>query len=120
MRDIRITGNTAVVSIPENLRNAVTDFLERSDGHRLLGPSPVHRQSDEKLIAATEILQRVRYAAPDRVPEQVLRAAAEKGYYIARAPVVMEGRLELIHYVLNQSICDNYHRYGNLGERAEL
>jgi RHH-type transcriptional regulator, proline utilization regulon repressor / proline dehydrogenase / delta 1-pyrroline-5-carboxylate dehydrogenase len=34
--------------------------------------------------------------------------------------VLMEGRLELLHYVVNQSVCHNYHRYGNLGERAEL
>jgi RHH-type transcriptional regulator, proline utilization regulon repressor / proline dehydrogenase / delta 1-pyrroline-5-carboxylate dehydrogenase len=115
----RITGSTAVVSIPEDLHNAVTEFLERSDARALLGPSPVHRQSDEELIAAMEILQRVRYAAPDRVPLQVLQAAAGRGYYIARAPVLMEGRLELLHYVQNQSVCDDYHRYGNLGERAD-
>jgi RHH-type proline utilization regulon transcriptional repressor/proline dehydrogenase/delta 1-pyrroline-5-carboxylate dehydrogenase len=115
----RITGNTAVVSIPEELHNPVTDFLERSDARRLMGPSPVHRQSDEELIAAMQVLERIRYAAPDRVPEHVLGAAAAKGYYIARAPVLMEGRLELLHYVMNQSVCDNYHRYGNLGERAD-
>ena len=62
----------------------------------------------------------MRYASPDRVPERVLEAAAKSGYYIARSPVLMEGRLELIHYVQNQSVCDNYHRYGNLGERSEL
>jgi len=116
----RITGNTAVVSIPEDLRNSVTDFLERRDAGDLLGPSPVRRQSDEKLIAAFQVLQRVRYAAPDRVPQAVLKAAARTGYYIDRSPVLMEGRLELIHYVQNQSICNNYHRYGNLGERSEL
>ena len=66
------------------------------------------------------VLQRIRYAAPERVPEAVLCAAADLGYYIARQPVLMEGRLELIHYVQNQSICHNYHRYGNLGERAVL
>ncbi len=116
----RITGNTAVVSIPEALHNPVADFLERSDARRLLGPSPVHRQSDEELIAAMQILNRIRYAAPDRVADQVLQAAAGKGYHVARAPVLMEGRLELLHYVVNQSVCHNYHRYGNLGERAEL
>jgi RHH-type proline utilization regulon transcriptional repressor/proline dehydrogenase/delta 1-pyrroline-5-carboxylate dehydrogenase len=30
----------------------------------------------------------------------------------------MEGRLELLQYFQEQSICDNYHRYGNLGERT--
>ncbi len=116
----RITGNTAVVSIPEDLHNPVTDFLERKDARDLLGPSPVRRQSDEKLIASFQVLQRVRYAAPERVPQAVLKAAARTGYYIARSPVLMEGRLELLHYVQNQSICNNYHRYGNLGERTEL
>ena len=66
------------------------------------------------------VLQRIRYASPDRVPKAVFKAAAQRGYYIARQPVLMEGRFELIHYVQNQSICDSYHRYGNLGERAEL
>lgn len=116
----RIAGNTAVVSIPENLHNPVSEFLERREARDLLGPSPVRRQSDEKLIASFQVLQRVRYAAPDRVPSAVLKAAARTGYYIARSPVLMEGRLELLHYVQNQSVCNNYHRYGNLGERAEL
>jgi RHH-type proline utilization regulon transcriptional repressor/proline dehydrogenase/delta 1-pyrroline-5-carboxylate dehydrogenase len=45
---------------------------------------------------------------------------AERGFYIARAPVLMEGRIELIHYFQNQSVCDTYHRYGNLGDRTLL
>lgn len=116
----RIAGNTAVLSIPEDLDNAVTLFLDRTEAQELLEATPFRRQSDEELIASFEVLQRIRYAAPDRVPESVLKAAAATGYYIARAPVLMEGRLELIHYVQNQSVCNNYHRYGNLGERTEL
>lgn len=116
----RITGNTAVISIPVGLENPVTEFLQGPDARDLVGDSPVRRQDDDALIASFDILQRVRYAAPDRVPAGVMRAAAERGYYIARAPVLMEGRLELIHYVRNQSVCDNYHRYGNLGERSVL
>jgi RHH-type proline utilization regulon transcriptional repressor/proline dehydrogenase/delta 1-pyrroline-5-carboxylate dehydrogenase len=33
---------------------------------------------------------------------------------------MMEGRIELLHYVQNQSVCDTYHRYGNLGDRTTL
>ena len=116
----RITGNTAVISLPEDLDNPVTAFLSSIQGRELLGSSSVYRQSDEELVASMAVLQRIRYAAPERVPEAVLKAAANKGYYIVRQPVLMEGRLELIHYVQNQSICHNYHRYGNLGERANL
>jgi RHH-type proline utilization regulon transcriptional repressor/proline dehydrogenase/delta 1-pyrroline-5-carboxylate dehydrogenase len=75
-------------------------------------------ESDADVVEAISRIQRIRYAAPERVPLEVLRAAAETGFYIARAPVLMEGRIELLHYFQNQSICDNYHRYGNLGERA--
>jgi RHH-type proline utilization regulon transcriptional repressor/proline dehydrogenase/delta 1-pyrroline-5-carboxylate dehydrogenase len=63
-------------------------------------------------------VDRIRYGAPDRVPGAVFEAAAETGFYIARAPVMMEGRIELIHYFQEQAVSDTYHRYGNLGERA--
>jgi RHH-type proline utilization regulon transcriptional repressor/proline dehydrogenase/delta 1-pyrroline-5-carboxylate dehydrogenase len=52
------------------------------------------------------------------VPDEVFRAAAKTGFYISRTPVMMEGRLELLQYFKEQSICNDYHRYGNLGERA--
>jgi len=55
--------------------------------------------------------------APERVTAEVFKAAAETGLYIARAPVAMEGSIELLQYYLQQSICKNYHRYGNLGDR---
>jgi RHH-type proline utilization regulon transcriptional repressor/proline dehydrogenase/delta 1-pyrroline-5-carboxylate dehydrogenase len=48
----------------------------------------------------------------------VFAAAAATGFTIARAPVVMEGRIELLQYYRQQSLCTNYHRYGNLGDRA--
>ncbi len=62
---------------------------------------------------------RLRYAAPDRVPDAVRRAAAEFGAYVADEPVVGEGRLELLWYLREQSVCHDYHRYGNLGARAD-
>jgi hypothetical protein len=39
---------------------------------------------------------RARFAAPNRVPEEILKAAAESSVFIARAPVVGEGRGELL------------------------
>jgi RHH-type proline utilization regulon transcriptional repressor/proline dehydrogenase/delta 1-pyrroline-5-carboxylate dehydrogenase len=62
---------------------------------------------------------RVRYAAPDRVPEEVRAAAAEALEYVADAPVLGHGRVELLWYVREQSIAHVYHRYGNLGLRAD-
>jgi RHH-type proline utilization regulon transcriptional repressor/proline dehydrogenase/delta 1-pyrroline-5-carboxylate dehydrogenase len=62
---------------------------------------------------------RVRYAAPDRVPAAVFQAAQETGLFVARTPVLAEGRIELLWYVREQSVSHDYHRYGNLGQRAE-
>jgi RHH-type proline utilization regulon transcriptional repressor/proline dehydrogenase/delta 1-pyrroline-5-carboxylate dehydrogenase len=39
--------------------------------------------------------------------------------YLASAPVLAEGRIELLHYLREQSLCADYHRYGNLGARAD-
>ena len=33
-------------------------------------------------------------------------------------PVLAEGRMELLWYLREQSVCLDYHRYGNLGERS--
>jgi RHH-type proline utilization regulon transcriptional repressor/proline dehydrogenase/delta 1-pyrroline-5-carboxylate dehydrogenase len=62
--------------------------------------------------------ERVRYAAPGRLPTSVFEAAREAGLFVASAPVLAEGRIELLWYLREQSISRDYHRYGNLGERA--
>ena len=62
--------------------------------------------------------ERVRYAGPGRVSREVLAAANDTGVFVARAPVLAEGRVELLWYLREQSISRDYHRYGNIGERA--
>ncbi len=61
---------------------------------------------------------RVRYAGHGRVPTIIREAAAETGLFIADEPVLAHGRVELLWYFEEQSISDNYHRYGNLGDRS--
>jgi len=62
--------------------------------------------------------ERVRYAARARVPPAVYSAARDSGVFLAVTPVLAEGRIELLWYLHEQSISRDYHRYGNLGERA--
>ena len=77
-------------------------------------------ESDEQLAQVVRDRQtdRLRYAAPDRAPEGVLRAAADAGVAVLRSPVLIEGRVELLWYLQEQSLSIDYHRYGNLGTRA--
>jgi RHH-type proline utilization regulon transcriptional repressor/proline dehydrogenase/delta 1-pyrroline-5-carboxylate dehydrogenase len=114
----KITGCHLWVSIPKNLINHVTRFLEGIEGQRIIGKDPVFHERDADLINSLPKVSRIRYAGPQRVPQAVYRAAAENGFYIARTPVMMDGRIELLQYYQQQSICNNYHRYGNLGERG--
>jgi RHH-type proline utilization regulon transcriptional repressor/proline dehydrogenase/delta 1-pyrroline-5-carboxylate dehydrogenase len=64
-------------------------------------------------------VRRIRYAHHARVPESIRRASAESYVYVADAAVVGEGRIELLWYLQEQSLSHVYHRYGNLGRRAE-
>jgi RHH-type proline utilization regulon transcriptional repressor/proline dehydrogenase/delta 1-pyrroline-5-carboxylate dehydrogenase len=53
------------------------------------------------------------------VPEVIRRASAESFVYVADAPVLAHGRVELLWYLREQSLSHVYHRYGNLGRRAD-
>ncbi|MCK5071031.1 MAG: aldehyde dehydrogenase, partial [Desulfocapsa sp.] len=113
-----IAGCTPILSIPTGLENNLTHFVESHYGRDFLGSMPVIYQTDDQLTEDMGTLDRIRYGAPDRVPVKVFEVAAQTGFYISRTPVYMEGQLELLQYFQQQSICNNYHRYGNLGERS--
>jgi RHH-type proline utilization regulon transcriptional repressor/proline dehydrogenase/delta 1-pyrroline-5-carboxylate dehydrogenase len=78
-------------------------------------------ETDEQLAAAIRSGQadRVRFATADRAPLAVLQAGNEAGGCVVTTPVSGEGRLEMLWYVLEQSISADYHRYGNLGLRVD-
>ena len=114
----QITGCRLMISVPKRLDNAVSQFLNSGEGRRLVGDCPILRETDADLIGKFSEIDRIRFAAPNRVPPELFKAAANTGFYIARSPVMMEGRIELLHYYRQQSICHTYHRYGNLGDRA--
>lgn len=107
------------VSYPPEGKTSIVDALEHAT-ETWGGSIEFIEESDEALatVIRTGLTDRVRYAAHDRVPETVLRAVGESGVYIARAPVLGVGRIELLWYLREQSISFDYHRYGTLGDRA--
>ncbi|VVS93518.1 proline dehydrogenase family protein [Desulfoluna spongiiphila] len=115
-----VTGNQVTLSLAPGLSATVGAFIDSADGTRLLRDVTVVKEGEASLAAYLQTADRIRFAAPDRVPDTLLAKAAETGFYIARTRVLAEGRVELLQYVREQSICDNYHRYGNLGERGLL
>jgi RHH-type proline utilization regulon transcriptional repressor/proline dehydrogenase/delta 1-pyrroline-5-carboxylate dehydrogenase len=49
--------------------------------------------------------------------QELCQAAAEANIHIVDAPVLANGRIELLHYLREVSLSIDYHRYGNLGLR---
>jgi RHH-type proline utilization regulon transcriptional repressor/proline dehydrogenase/delta 1-pyrroline-5-carboxylate dehydrogenase len=115
-----VAGCRVVVSVPPGLNSSDVTLLETVT-EVWAGDIEFVEETDAQLVQAIRERRtdRVRYAAPDRVSLEVLRAANEAGGIALGVPVSAEGRLELLWYVHEQSISTDYHRYGNLGLRAE-
>ena len=56
--------------------------------------------------------ERIRTCSPD-LPREMYERAAACDKYIATPAPVKDGRVELVHYIKEQSISFEYHRYGS-------
>jgi len=75
----------------------------------------LRKESLEDFLKKLPEYKRVRTCSPD-IPDVMYERAAETNKYIATAPPVKQGRIELIHYIKEQSIAFEYHRYGSISE----
>jgi RHH-type proline utilization regulon transcriptional repressor/proline dehydrogenase/delta 1-pyrroline-5-carboxylate dehydrogenase len=115
-------GCRTVISAPRDLKGPAADAVELLDSLTDDWAAAIEfvDESDAEIAAALESgrFTRIRYAAADRVPEAIRRAAATSLAYVAAAAPLCDGRIELPWYLQEQSISHVYHRYGNLGRRA--
>jgi RHH-type transcriptional regulator, proline utilization regulon repressor / proline dehydrogenase / delta 1-pyrroline-5-carboxylate dehydrogenase len=115
----RLAGCRITVSQDDALDSPAVAFLEQAT--ESWGASiEFVEESDAELI---EVIHsghtgRLRYTRPENIPTSIWETVAETGIHLAHAPVLMEGRIELLWYLREQSLSIDYHRYGNLGERA--
>jgi RHH-type proline utilization regulon transcriptional repressor/proline dehydrogenase/delta 1-pyrroline-5-carboxylate dehydrogenase len=116
----KAAGCQVTVSIPLQFESPIVTLLDELTQSWAASIEFVE-ESDEQLaeVMVDRQTDRLRYAGPDRVTELIHRAAAETGLFIASAPVLAVGRIELLWYLQEQSICIDYHRYGNQGGRAD-
>jgi RHH-type proline utilization regulon transcriptional repressor/proline dehydrogenase/delta 1-pyrroline-5-carboxylate dehydrogenase len=115
-----VAGCRVVVSTPPGLELPAIRRLEELTESWAAAIEFVE-ESDAQLALAIEGSQvdRVRYAYPGRASLEVLRAGNAANGCVVSVPVSAEGRLELLWYLREQSIRTDYHRYGNLGMRAD-
>lgn len=72
-------------------------------------------ESEEDFINTMSTYERVR-ACPESLSDAVYQKAAELGLCIIDSAPLAEGRIELLHYLKEQSISFEYHRYGSIFE----
>ncbi len=113
-------GGRSVVSAAPGVHKPLLDVIEELT-HTWGAAIEFIEETDEQLIKAIARgqVERLRYASPATVPREVRVAANAAFIYVADAPVSPIGRVELLWYVQEQSLCVDYHRYGNLGARSE-
>lgn len=75
-------------------------------------------QSDDEFLNDMEQYERIRTCS-SRLPYELYKQAARLGKYIATAKPLIEGRVELLHYLKEQSIAFEYHRYGSITDIME-
>jgi RHH-type proline utilization regulon transcriptional repressor/proline dehydrogenase/delta 1-pyrroline-5-carboxylate dehydrogenase len=115
----QLAGSQVTVSVPPGPPSAVISLLNEAAA---AWTNKVEFVTETDAQLAVVILERkvnrVRFAAPERVLLPVLQAGNEAGGCIVSVPVSGEGRLEMLWYLREQSISADYHRYGNLGVRV--
>ena len=115
---VKMVGSTLHISLPKETKRAELIWIEAKKSLLLDDQDIITRDDEESLIKAMKKVQRIRYLNNKNVPLSVYEKVAESALYIASEPFVTHGRIELMHYFIEQSISDSYHRYGNLGLRG--
>ena len=111
----KVSGVHFKVSVNNN--ELVKSFLNNTKD--LFSPrDTLIEQDDNELIKSISKYDRVIYSDISKVPSNVFEAASQSLTFIIRAKPMMEGRLELLNYFIEQSISHSFHRYGNIGARG--
>ncbi|GKT12097.1 MAG: RHH-type transcriptional regulator, proline utilization regulon repressor/proline dehydrogenase/delta 1-pyrroline-5-carboxylate dehydrogenase [Thiomicrorhabdus sp.] len=114
----KMVGATVQVSIPKEYNSIALTYLEAQKEVLLDHEDRLIHQDENELIqtlASGECVERIRLLNPENVSKPIYKAITDKALYIASAPFIPHGRIELMHYYIEQSISNSYHRYGNLG-----
>jgi len=111
----RVSGVNFRVSINNN--ELVKNFLENS---KILFTSKdsLIEQNDIEFAKNIKDYERIIYSDISKVPELIFEEASKSLTFIIRAKPMMEGRLELLNYFIEQSVSHSFHRYGNIGARG--
>lgn len=112
----KMVGAKVHLSIPSKPKGEALLYLSEKKSFLLESSDTFALEDEAALTKAMQSVERIRFLQPPDI--SVYEAVAEHALYIATEPFIEHGRMELMHYFIEQSISDSYHRYGNLGLRG--
>ena len=115
MAAAKMVGAKVYVSLPKQPNSAALKFMIEQQHSLLDTEDSLELQDESELIKALPTVERIRFLNPESVSSFIYESIAEQTLYIASQPFIPHGRIELMHYFIEQSISNSYHRYGNLG-----
>ena len=115
---LKMIGAKIHISLPLTSQKEEFLWLETEGKLFLDDADVISRESEDQRIESMYKVERIRFLRPDNVDRSIYEKLASKPLYIAAEPFIAHGRLELMHYFIEQSISDSFHRYGNLGIRG--
>jgi RHH-type proline utilization regulon transcriptional repressor/proline dehydrogenase/delta 1-pyrroline-5-carboxylate dehydrogenase len=112
LTDIRMVVAAArVANTPLTLSIAPGDSKEAAI--RQGETCPLRIETEDVFLDQLDAFERIRTSS-NKLSDNFYRKAASLGKYIATAKPIVEGRIELLHYLKEQSIAFEYHRYGSI------
>lgn len=114
---VRMLDETSQVRDTQKLARRVKDLIDQYGIPKFLGPVDHSLFWMYQQFAYTPLFN---WAAVAQVPDEVFEAAANCDKYVAQSAPVKNGRIELALYIKEQSISNEYHRYGSQIEVPEI
>lgn len=112
---IKMSGASLHLSLPKNSKSEGFNYIQTWKKAFLDKKDTLAFEDEHELFNSMSKVERIRFLQPENVTESIYASLADKAVYIAATSFIGQGRIELMHYFLEQSISDSYHRYGNLG-----
>lgn len=116
---IKLVGAKLRLSLPSETTSSAIKVLQENKSI-LFEEEELFIEDENELINAIGSHERVRFLTDEPISQNIYQAVSDDAIYISNEPFVAHGRLEMLHYYIEQSISDSYHRYGNLGEHKHL
>jgi RHH-type proline utilization regulon transcriptional repressor/proline dehydrogenase/delta 1-pyrroline-5-carboxylate dehydrogenase len=108
----KLSGSKTIISVAPDCSDPFRQWMRLK---ALLLGMTYQEESQSDIADAIAQYERIRFASPEAVSDELVKKAASEGIYIACEAPHMDGRVELVLYFREQSVSHSYHRYGNLG-----